>query len=141
MKIFWRFVILFFLLPIHISYAQGSLTPQQIERVKACKQLIEEVDTKSLQKTIHELEDSTYPELNLQIMEAMTKAYDDIVQEQKVIGLKNKQWLYSMIALNMANLQFGGKVEGSVHRLINYKLKMYLPKEVFAHPGFSKSVE
>ena len=145
MKIFLRFIFLIFLFPVQLSYAQENLTPSQVERVKASKDLIQEVDTKSLQRTISELEDSLYPELNLQIMEAKAKAYDDIVREQKVVGLKNKQWLYSMIALNMANLQFGGKVgngrDGSLNRLISYKLKMHLPKEVFDHPGFSKSVE
>jgi len=149
MKIILRptlFLFILFFLPAVPSSAQRSLTPQQIERVKTSKQLIEEVDSKSLQRTIDELEESRYPDLNLQIMEVIVRTYADIVKENNVVGLKNKQWLYSMIALNMANLQFGGNVgkggrDTSLNSLITHKLKKYLPEEAMHHPGFSKSVE
>ena len=111
-----------------------------------CKSLLDEVDSKSLQRTIAELEASRYPELNLQIMEAMARTYTEIVREQNVARLKDKEWLYAMIALNMANLQFGGAVEkegrdASLNRMINRKLKEHLPSQALNHPGFSKSVE
>ena len=137
---------LLFLFRQGLVYAQDTLSPEQIERVKTCKHLIEEIDTKSFQRTVDELENSRYPELNLKIMEAMTRAYADIVRENQVKGLKNKQWLYSMITLNMANLQFGGGVEkegrdAALNRFIQRKLKEHLPADIINHPGFSKSVE
>ena len=146
MKIFLRLIFLLFLFPIQSSYAQDSLTPQQVERVKVCKNLLEEIDTKSLQRTINELEKSLDPEMNLQIMEAMARTYVDIVRENNVVELKNKQWLYSMITLNMANIQFGGGVDeesrdAPLNRLIQRKLKEHLSPELMNHPGFSKSVE
>ena len=142
-KIIFLFLVVF--IPASVSQAE-SLSAQQIARVKACKRLIAEVDIKSLQRSIDELEASLYPELNLEIMEAVTQAYDDIVREQNVTKLKDKEWLYAMITLNMANLQFGGGVgknsrDAGLNRLIERKLKEYLPAEALNHPGFSKSVE
>ena len=55
--------------------------------MKVCKNLLEEVDKKPLQKTIRQLEDSEDPELNLQIMEGnltetFTKNVADIAHVQ-----------------------------------------------------------
>jgi hypothetical protein len=128
------------------NYYTRYLTAQEIERVKAVKELLYGVDTKSLQQTINELEKSPHPLINLQMKEAMAKAYTDIVREINVEGQKKKEWLYSMVCLNMAYLQFGGSLGkyGStteLNRLIRQKLKEYLPPNALKQPGFVYSLE
>ena len=109
-----RFILFIILISLAASaQAQGSyksthLTAQEIQRVKAVKKLLYDVDPKSLRETIAELEKSRHPRINLEMKEAMAKAYVDIVKEINVEGQKKKEWLYSMVCLNMAYLQFGG---------------------------------
>lgn len=128
------------------NYASGHLTASDIERVKAVKTLLDGIDTKSLRETIDELEKTRHPRINLQIREAMAKTYTDIVKEIDVKGQKKKEWLYSMVCLNMAYLQFGGSqgAPGStteLNRLIRQKLKKYLPSGALKQPGFFSSLE
>ncbi len=128
------------------AYSTGYLTASQIERVKAAKALLEEVDTKSLSQTIRELERSPHPMTNLEIKEAEAKAYTDIVKEEEVQGQKKKEWLYSMVCLNMAYLQFGGGPGTSrdttdLNRLIRQKLKKYLPPGLLQQEAVSHSLE
>jgi len=118
-----------------------SLTTLQVQQVMQVKKLLEGVDKESLQKTIHELEKTRHPQTSLELREAMAKAYVDIVKEVNVEGQKKKEWLYSMICLNMAYLQFGGSQgnPGStteLNRLIRQKLKEYLPANIQRQPGF-----
>jgi hypothetical protein len=99
-----------------------------------------------LQQTIDELRKTHHFQLNLEMREAMAKTYADIVKEENVIGQKKKEWLYSMVCLNMAYLQFGGAqgAPGSttaLNRLIRRKLKEYLPLNVLKQPGFLYSLE
>jgi len=151
-----KFGKLFFALVIFISlaasvHAEGSykaryLTASDIERVKALKVLLYGVDTKSLQETINELEKTRHPQLSLQMKEAMAKTYVDIVKEINVEGQEKKEWLYSMVCLNMAYLQFGG-TQGKygstteLNRLIRQKLIGYLPPGVLKQSGFLYSLE
>jgi|GEM_PF-1603452 len=143
---FLSFVFLFSTLALAKEHSlRGRLSLQEIERVKVFKKSIEEVDQKSLQQTIAELEKTDYPHLNLELKEAMAKAYVDIVQEQNVRGVKKKEWLYSMVALNMAYLQFAGQKDSAagaknLNKLIRYKLKEYLPADIFTRPGFHCSI-
>ena len=143
-------LIIFIFLSVPV-YADGThrvrhLTQQEIQRVKAVKELLQGVDTKSLQETIDELEKSRHPLLNLQIKEAMAKAYTDIVKEINVVDEKRKEWLYSMVNLNMAYLQFGG-AQGKygstteLNRLIRKKLKEYLPPHLLERLGSAFSLE
>lgn len=126
-------------------YSGRPLTVQEVQRVKAVKALLDGVDTKSLQETIRELERSRHPQINLQMQEAMAKTFTDIVRDINVEGQKKKEWLYSMICLNMAYLQFGGSQgkAGStteLNRLIRQKLKQYLPPNVSKQTGFLYSL-
>lgn len=128
------------------SEDSGYLTPQQIERVQACKRLLREVDFKSLPMTIAELEHTSYPEENLQVMEAVAMTYADIVKEHSVDDDENKKWLHGMIMLNMAYLQLGGDqyaVGGNapLNRLIGRKLKEHLPPDLLNHPGLFHPLE
>jgi len=124
--------------------ARGRLTEQEIERVRVLKQLIRDVDMRSLEQTIHEIETDRYPVLKLQMQEAIAKTYADIVREQEVVDQDQKDWLYSMVTINMAYLQFGGSQKdpgNSLNKLIRRKLEGHLPAEVFTHPGFLKDLE
>lgn len=131
--------ILFLCLSLTAPAYADSLTSSQIERVKASKELIEDVDKKSLRQTVDELENMAYTEENLQIMEAMTKTYVNIVKWQDVRDLSKKEWLYGTIALNMAYLQMGGSTNAvggntPLNRLIRRTLQEHLSPELLQHP-------
>ncbi len=122
------------------------LTPSEIERLKACQESLIGVDLKSLEQSITELEKTAYPQINLQIKEAMVRTYQTIAEEQGVSDLAKKKWLYSMVALNMAYLQFGGerppKGQSAVlNSIIIKKLKENLPAELINKPGFLYTME
>jgi len=136
----------FLIIFLFLTASARAFTAQDIQRVKAVKQLLEGIDTKSLQQTMDELGKTRHPQLNLQIREAMAKTYTDIVKEENVSGQKKKEWLYSMVCLNMAYLQFGGyqgarENTTTLNRLIRRKLKEYLPADVFKQHGFLYSLE
>lgn len=141
-------IFIFFAASAHAegNYGPEHLTAQEIQRVRAVKKLLYGIDTKSLRENITELEKTGRPEINLQIREAMAKAYTDIVREINVEGQKKKEWLYSMVCLNMAYLQFSGGQgnsgnTSSLNRLIRQKLKEYLPSDASKQPGFIYSLE
>jgi len=120
------------------------LTPEEIERVRAFKQLTAEVDKKTIEQTVEELETADNSALELQKHEAIAKAYAEVVVEKKVTDLKQKEWLYSMVAINMAYLQFGAQVDDSgnaLNRLIRRKIRENLPPEALNHPGFRFEVK
>ena len=122
------------------------LTASDLQRVRAFKALLGSVDTQSFQTTVRELENSRHPGIELTMKEAMARAYVDIVQEINVQGQKKREWLYSMVCLNMAYLQFGGSqgAYGStteLNRLIRKKLTEYLPAHALNQPGFVYSLE
>lgn len=142
MKLFSRLFLLSRIFAVVLLFSSAvfadSLTDGQITRVKAYKFLIQDVDQKSLRQTIEELENMPYTEENLQIMEAMAKAYAHIAREQDVVKQRNKDWLYGQIAMNMAYLQMGGSNptggNASLSRLICRKLKEHLSEELLSHP-------
>jgi len=147
-KVFMVIIILFLTTSVYAQVNGRSrfLTGEEIQRLKAVKQLLYGIDKKSLQETIHELEKSRHPQISLEMQEAMAKAYTDIVSEMNVVGQKKKEWLYSMVCLNMAYFQFGG-TQGKygstteLNRLIRQKLLKYLPVNALKQPGFVYSLE
>jgi cell division protein FtsB len=141
-------IFMFITASVHAEEAYNSrhLTQQEIQRVKAVKVLLDGIDKKTLWETIAELEKTRHPRLNLEMREAMARAYTDIVRDINVEGQKKKEWLYSMVCLNMAYLQFGGDKgkPGStteLNRLIRQELLKYLPADVTKQPGFIYSLE
>lgn len=129
-----------------LAWAKYQLTEKDIQRVKVLRQSIAEVEKKSWQKMVADIEKMDYPAIQLEIQDAMAKAYVDVVQEQNVQGQKKKEWLYSMVALNMAYLQFAGAKDSAggsqnLNKLIRYKLKSYLPQGIYNKPGFHCSIE
>ena len=139
-----RAAILFiFLFASPLVYARpGHLTAEEVHRVREFKGLLAGVDGKTLQQTVDELEKTAHPQVNLQIREAMALAYADIARRQNVEGNSKRAWLYSMVALNMAYLQFGGSHSADpLNALICRKLKEYLPANILKQPGFRYSLE
>lgn len=150
MKKYWFTVLILVLLTAGAgaegNYRMAHLSFSDIERVRAAKELISEVDRKSLQETIHELEKSHNPKSDLLMKEAMAKTYRDIVKEIQVEGQSKREWLYSMVCLNMAYLQFGGGAgkatdTTSLNRLIRQKLIAYLPSHALTQKGFFYSLD
>ena len=140
------FIFLFMSVSAQVGHASRSLTAQEIQRVKGLKVLLDGVDTQSLEETITGLEKARHPGINLEMKEAMAHAFIDIVKEINVKGQKKKEWLYSMVCLNMAYLQFGGSkgAPGStteLNRLIRQKLIEYLPPNALKRPGFVYSLQ
>ncbi len=126
-------------------HCRNALSDSDIAQVKESKGLIQDVDAKSLQRTLLEMEETECPTIHVFIIEAMARTYDDIVREQNVQEQKKKNWLYSKIQLNMAFLQLtGGTQKGDadpLNRLIRLKLKEYLPSGMLTHPAFFQKVE
>ncbi len=124
---------------------RSSLTDEEIDFVKENRALVHEVDPRSLQKTVDELEANDCPAIQAVIFEAMAKSYDDISRENNVADQRKKEWLYSTIKLNMAYLQLtGGNFKGdgdALNRRIRYLLKEYLGPEVLTHPAFFQKVK
>ena len=130
------------LLSTTIVFAQGRLTPGQIERVKVYKTLIVEVDKKTLAKTVAEIERTNDPEMVLQIQETIAKVYASVIADQGIKDQPTKEWLYNTVSMNMANLQFGGRVGGNpVNRMIAERLQKTLPKGITENPHYHVSVE
>lgn len=135
------FLTIFLSIAAHAGMAAQMLGPSDIDRVRAYKSLIRDVDSKSLNQTVKEIERTPHPHLNLRIQEAMARAYADIVQE-KGVKAKNRAWLYSKISLNMAYLQFADHQEGNsktadpLDVFIRKKLKTHLPRDIFEQEGF-----
>lgn len=122
--------------------AQPPLPEQVLVRVQQYKLMLKDVEPRPAKAIIAELVNSDHPMLNLQIKEAMAKTFTDIVREQNVEGEGKRKWLYSMVALNMANLQFGGSSGNNpLNTMILRKLKKNLPPEVLTQKGFHISLD
>jgi hypothetical protein len=136
-------VSLLVLLPALVSANAGSrLSAQQIDEVKVIKNLTKDVEKKSVEQIVADLNNTSDPHLNLSIKSAIAKTYADIVKEQQVVGKPNKDWLYSMVSLNMAYLRFGGgtKASSPLDGLIRRKLSEHL-QDTKSLPGFNVSID
>ena len=147
MSIF-RLIILFsfFICTVSLSFA-GPLNPQQLERLKETKTILADVNHEPLKDTVKWISSQRNPEIHLEMEEAIAQAYAKLLEDQKLTKTNDKNWLYAKIKLNLAYLQFTSgdmNVTGNddaVNRLIQKTLKEFLSPEIYAHPGFSKSVE
>lgn len=138
------FLTVFFFMIFVSTVSAGTLSQSQVERVKAVRALLAGVDNRTLQDTISELANSKFPEGNLEIMEAIAATYQEMVSEYQVEGQAKKEWLHSMVCLNMAYLQAGGIAERSdtgLNMVIRRKLKKYLSPQLLSDPELFYSVE
>ncbi len=129
-----------------VAHAKERLTTKDIDRIKAYKHLVADVDTNSVGKTVTMLERSDNPRLNLTLKEAIARTYAEIVLEQGISDSKKKIWLYSMVGLNMAYFQFAGsnaaqKNVSDLNRMIRGKLRKHLPEDIFEQPGFNAPID
>lgn len=119
----------------------AHLSEAAIQRVKAFAVLVQDVD-KPPAAIVREIEHSKHPLLELSIKEAMAKTYATIVQSQHVENLSKRAWLYSMVKLNMAYLQFGGTESNRpLDQMILHELKKNLPSDIIDAEGFRFSLE
>ncbi len=134
------FLVVIVLLFTALAQAE-SFSPAQIERIKVFKQRLGDVDKKTLNKTIAELQKAQDPQLALELQEVMAQVYTEIVTEKDVHKPADREWLYAMVTLNMANLQFNGRSTYPLSGLIVKKLKEHLSPNVLSNPHFHVSVE
>lgn len=141
-------LLLMLVLPQGVSAQEGrrSLGEKDIARVQACKRLFKGVDGQTMEETVEQLESNPYPREQIILMEAMARTYAEVVEEQEVSEPAKKKWLYSMVTLNMAYLQLGGyqlKKAHAVplHRIIQGKLKKYIPPELMENRDLFNPLE
>jgi len=113
------------------SSARQTLTPSQVERLETCVRLLSDVDPQDFAARREGLERGTYTEANLVLLEAVARTYSEIIEEQGITEQERKEWLYSMVTLNMGYLQLGGsKVrqrDSALNLFIRQKLKSHIP--------------
>ena len=134
-------IVLFFVLAaaVHASAAGAeSLTPDQTRRLQVCERLLDGVDKNGMAKKMRELENSRFPEENVKLIEAVTQTYAELVREQGIEKPDTKEWLYSMVTLNMGYLQLGGSKlnqsrDTALNKIIRRRLKDRLPADLLAN--------
>lgn len=140
-----KILILIFIFFVFASFAQAQPSPAQLKRVEATREMLKDVDKKSLEDTLKELKSSPYFEGSLTILEAVAATYREMVSEYQVEGQAKKEWLHSMVMLNMAYFQLGGsgeeEGESGLNIIIRRKLKKYLPAELMADRRLFHSLE
>jgi hypothetical protein len=136
-------LVLLFLAAVHVAPA-AALSPKQLERVRSAKTILAEVDERSLQELEKELSATDFPEGHLQILEAVAATYREMLEEYEATTQGRKEWLHSMILLNMAYFQFGGNSEENdtgLNIVIRRKLKKHLSVQLLADPRLFHSLE
>lgn len=124
----------------------GALSTGQMDRVQACRRLLGGANERTAAQISADLTRSAFPEENLQILEAEARTFAELVLEQGVTDPAQKEWLYNMIALNMAYLQFGGiNIKQSddkvLNKMIRRKLREHLPAALQENKKFFELVD
>jgi len=138
-----KWIILLLIIGTPLLANADTLSQAQIQRVKTAKGLLGAADPRTAGEIGDELSKGRFTEENLQIFEAIAQTYRDMVVEYNV-GPEKKEWLHSMILLNMAYFQFGGSSEANdtgLNIMIRRKLKQYLSPELLADPNLFYSLE
>ena len=139
-----RLFILLLIIGVPVVVHAAPLTQAQIERVKAAKQLLDAADPRTVKEIIEELSQTRFTEGNLQILEAVAQTYRDMLLEYPQAAQGKKEWLHSIIRLNMAYFQFGGSSEqndSGLNITIRRKLKKYLSPKLLSDPNLFYSLE
>ena len=125
--------------------AAARISPRQMDRLKAYKSAIRDVDGMTLEEDVRRLEISDQPEHALRMLEAIAAVYREIVAEESVSGQARKEWLHSMVALNMAYMQLSGnpnvRGDSGLNILILKKLRENLPPDTLQYLQSQKSLE
>ena len=115
-----------------------ELTSQQITRVATVKNLLGSIEKRSSDELAKHIGKTHSTELQLQIWEAVAVTYKDMIKQYGVETQERREWLYSMIQLNMAYFRLGGEQEESttdtaLNLTIRRKLKEHLPANFFSN--------
>jgi len=130
------------LIPLRLDAA--PLSPQQIERVKEAKNLLGPVEPRTTEEIVNELTAARFSEENLQILEAVAQTYRDMLIEYKEATNGKREWLHSVILLNVAFFQFGGSSEQNdtgLNIVIRRKLKKYLSPQLLSNRNLFYALE
>lgn len=146
MKIVRLAIMVVLILGMYTQVQAAPLGQDDIKRLKSVVGILQEVDHKSLSQAILEVEKSPFPKTSLFIKEATAQTYASLIEEQNVQVQSKKEWLLSVIQLNMAYLQFVGtahkaKADSELNALIRRKLKKFLPVDIDNQLGFIQSVD
>jgi len=129
---------------VGFSTTQGFAL-SQTERIDQVRTLLADVDGRSAQEIIKDLNTTKSPEGQLQILEAIAQTYRDMVVEYDVTVQARKDWLHSMILLNVAFYQFGGMDDDQNETMLNVairrKLKSYFSAQLMESSGLFYSLE
>lgn len=131
---------------VFYAYAYQDLSPAQMNRLKAAKELLGDADTHSLKEATDELKKSPDTEGALQIVEAVAAVYVELVRDYKLDDPQARIRLLDKIRMNMAYFQMGGPdtegaQESSLNILIRRKLKDHLSPELKKNPNLFYSLE
>ena len=128
-------VLILFLLLVSppVAASKAHLSDTHLARLVQAQKLLADVDSRSQSEIIDELNQTSFPEGNLQIYEAVAATYKELTQHKDIARINKKKRLYDFIRLNIAYLQFGGEIgQGNkdLNALIRQTLQRHLPKEL-----------
>jgi len=139
------FLILLLIL-ISPAIAGAAFTQAEIGRLTEAKALLSDAETRSHDEIIEAFVETGLPHEQLVIYEAIAATFRDIIDDYGENTPESRGRLLNKIRMNMAYFQFGGskkEQEGGseLNRLIQRKLKEYLPKEIWDNPQLFHSLE
>jgi hypothetical protein len=136
-------VLLTFIVP---AAAGAALTQTEVFRLTKAKALLMDAEKRPLDEIIEEFERTGLPHEHLQIYEAVAATFRDILTDHQENDTRSRERLLDKIRMNMAYFQFGGtktEQEGGseLNRLIQRKLKQYLPEDIWGNSKLFHSLE
>ena len=134
MKTFVCFI-LFILLAFPVM-GDADLTQSERKRLTEAKALLMDVESRSVDDLMNKFAETGLAREQLQIYEAIAATFRDIIDQYGKKSLRSRKKVIEKIRMNMAYFQLGGsraeqKGGSELDRLIQRKLKQYLPEEIW----------
>ena len=131
---------------ILFSFAYQGLSVDQLARIKTAKEILGVADSRTFSATINEIEKSPRAEGALEIFEAVTATYGELIKKHQLTDKKAQERLLDKIRMNMAYFQLGGPdVERSsgdnLNIVIRRSLKKHLSTELMSDKRFFKTLD
>ncbi len=138
------FIILLFL--VFPAAAEAAFTQAEVRRLTEAKTLLMDADKRSVDDLIEEFNSTGLPIEQIMIYEAIAATFRDIMKDYGENSTRSREQLLNKIRMNMAYFQFGGsraeQPGGSeLNRLIQRKLKHYLPEDIWENQKLFHSLE
>ncbi len=135
-----------FLVVISPATASAAFTQAEVRRLTEAKILLMDADKRSVDDLIEGFNSTGLPNEQITIYEAIAATFRDIIQDYGEHSAQSQKQLLNKIRMNMAYFQFGGsraeQPGGSeLNRLIQRKLKQYLPENIWDNPKLFHSLE